>query len=464
LTQIAGSPDAGGTLAGLGGLQIEKVVWMADENERAVQSTGSPDIASPRAHELEKERERQYHNLLALSRLAAAVSGLGNLDAVLQVALDAVLDIMNGTIGGILLIDEQTRTLSYRVSRGLSAKYAQEVRMSLGEGIAGRVALTGRPILVEDISRDERTGHPDLVRTEGLKAFVSVPLRVGDIVLGVLNVASHLPHQFTRDDSHLLGAIGDQVGVAIEQARLQEHLRKGRERYQKLARQTVVAQEEERKRIAHELHDETSQGLTGVALQLQALIDMAEMSGGQNTELIARLKKVQSLTIHVHTEVSRLINDLRPALLDTLGLVAAIRRYAESTLRPLGINASVESKGVERPLPPEFEATLFRFAQGAIGNIVRHSGAHKATIVLEYLDSELMLQITDDGQGFDVSQVTAIEESGRGRGMVSMKERIRLLDGTCSVESQPGQGTTVWARVPTTGVGKDAEDKGTGSR
>jgi len=436
---------------------------MRDEKDGAVQPTGSPD-ATGHAHELENDRDRQYRNLLALSRLSAAVSGLGNLDAILQVALDAVLDIMNGTIGGILLIDEQTRTLSYRVSRGLSAKYAQEMRLRLGEGIAGRVAQTGRPILLEDLSRDERVGRPDLVRTEGLRAFVSVPLRAGDMVLGVLNVASHMPHQFTRDDSHLLGAIGDQVGVAIEQARLQDHLRKGRERYQKLARQTLVAQEEERKRIAHELHDETSQGLTGVALQLQALIDLAEMSGGQNTEFIARLKKVQSLTVHVHTEVSRLINGLRPSLLDTLGLVAAIRRYAESTLRPLGINVSVGSKGVARPLPPEFEATLFRFAQGAIGNIARHSRANNATVVLEYLDNELLLHITDDGQGFDVSQVTAIEESGRGRGMFSMKERIRLLDGTCSIESRPGQGTTVWARVPNSGVGKDAEDKGTGSR
>lgn len=434
---------------------------MKDGNDRAAQSTGSATFPS---HAQEPETEKQYRNLLALSRVSAAVSGLGDLDAILHVALDNVLEVMNGTIGGILLMDEQTQTLSYRVYRGLSAKYAGEMRLRLGEGISGRVAQSGKSALLEDISNDPLVARPDLVRTEGLKAFVSVPLRAKDMVLGVLNVASHMPHQFTRDDMYLLGAIGDQVGVAIEQARLQKRLRDGRERYQKLARQILVTQEEERRRLARELHDETSQGLAGLSLQLQALINMAEMSGSQNTEFIAGLKKVHSLTVQVHTEVSRLIADLHPSLLDTLGLVPAVRRHAESSLRPLGINISVETKGPVRRFPPEFEATLFRFTQGAVGNIARHSRAKNAVIVLEYQTEELLLQISDDGQGFDVSKITSIEESGRGRGVFSMKERIRLLGGACSIESQPGQGTIVRARVPMSWTSKDAEDQSAGSR
>jgi GAF domain-containing protein len=182
-----------------------------------------------------------------------------------------MLNVMNGTIGGVLLLDEQTQTLSYRVHRGLSPKYAEEMRLSIGEGIASRVAQSGKSILLEDISTDPRAAHPDLIIGEGLKAFISVPLRAKDKILGVINVASHMSHQFTTDDMHLLHSIGDQLGIAIEQAKLYERLRKGRERYQQLARQTLVAQEEERRRIARELHDETSQSLTGLSLSLQAL-------------------------------------------------------------------------------------------------------------------------------------------------------------------------------------------------
>ena len=416
------------------------------------------------AKELESQILRWYHELLALSRVSAALSDLWDLDATLRVALDNVLNIMNGTIGGILLLDEQTQMLSYRVHQGLSTRYVEEMRMSLGEGIAGRVAESGKSILLEDISADPRAAHPDLVSTEGLKAFISVPLRAKDKVLGVINVASRTPHRFTTNDMHLLHSIGDQLGVAIEQTRLYERLRKARGRYRQLTRQTLMVQEEEKKRLARELHDETSQALSGLALQLQALVDTAEMSGSQDAEFIARLKKVQSLVVQVHSEISRLIADLRPALLDTLGLVPAIRQYAETSLRSLGINVSVETKGVDRRLPPEVEAGLFRWAQGAIGNIAQHSKAKNAAIVLEYRDDELFLRISDDGQGFDVSKITDIEESGRGRGVFSMKERVGLLGGTCSIESQPGEGTTVWARVPLDWGDHDAENKSTGSR
>jgi len=408
--------------------------------------------------------EKRYRDLLALSRVSAALSGLGDLDAILKVGLDSVLSIMDGTVGGVLLLDEQTEMLSYRVHRGLSAKYVEEMRMKLGEGIAGRVAQGGKAIMVEDISKDQRAALPALVSTEALKAFISVPLRGEGSILGVINVASYTPHRFTKDDMYLLHSIGDQLGIAIEQARLYERLRKARERLRRLARQNLVAEEDERRRIARELHDETSQSLSGLALQLEALVGMAEMSGRQDAEFVAALKKVQSLTVQVHSEVSRLIADLHPALLDTLGLVPAVRQHAEARLRPLGVEVSVETKGGDRRLPSDFEVALFRFVQGAIGNIAQHSKAKNAVIALEYQHNELLLRISDDGQGFDVSEITDVEESGRGRGLFSMRERVGFLGGTSGIESQLGQGTTVWARVPTGQDIEYAENKSTGSR
>jgi signal transduction histidine kinase len=267
-----------------------------------------------------------------------------------------------------------------------------------------------------------------------------------------MNVASHMPHSFTKEDVHLLHSIGDQLGTAIEQAGLNERLRKARERLRKLARQNLVAEEEERRRIARELHDETSQSLSGIALQLEALMEMAAKSGNPDAKFIDGLKKVQSLTVQVHKEVSRVISNLHPSVLDTLGLVAAVRQHAKNSLQPLNINVTMEVKGTERRFPPDVEAALFRVVQGSIGNIVEHSKAKNASIVLVYQPDEFSLNISDDGQGFDVSKITDVEESGRGRGLFSMRERIGSLGGTSGVESKIGAGTTVWAKIP---IGQD---------
>lgn len=418
------------------------------------------DITAQR--ELETQILRRYHELLALARISAAVSEWQDLDAILSVALDNMLELVNGTIGGILLLDEESGTLSYHVHRGLSGKYASEMRLTLGEGIAGKVAQTGQPILLEDISKDPRTARPDLVSKEGLKAFVSVPLRAKYNVLGVMNVASHLGRRFTTDDMHVLNSIGDQVGTAIEQARLYERLHRARERYRMLLQHALTAQEEERKRIARELHDETSQSLTGLALNLRAATEMVEM-GIANAEIAASLKKAHFLAVQTGTEISKLINDLRPTLLDALGLVPAIRQYAETNLEPRGINVSLESKGIDERLPSEVEVGLFRVAQGAISNIARHSDAKNATISLERSASEVVLRVEDDGKGFDVGEITGVDESGRGAGLFGMKERVNLVGGTCAIESQPGQGTKVVVRVPRIGGVADEEDKSAGS-
>jgi signal transduction histidine kinase len=113
--------------------------------------------------------------------------------------------------------------------------------------------------------------------------------------------------------------------------------------------------------------------------------------------------------------------------------------------------------------PPEVEAAFFRFIQGAVGNIAQHSKSKNATIVFEYKLDEFSLIISDDGQGFNVAEITDVEESGRGRGLFSMRERIGFLGGTSGIESEIGKGTTVWARVP---IGQEieyAENKGSGS-
>ena len=420
------------------------------------------DVSAER--ELETQILRRHHQLLALSHISGAVSGLWDLDAILRVALDNVLEMVNGAIGGILLLDEQTETLQYRIQRGLSAKYAEEMRMRLGEGIAGRVAQTGEPMLLEDISRSPHVAHPDLVSAEGLKGFVSIPLKAKDRIVGVMNIASQVAGRFAADNVSLLNSIGDYLGTAIEQAKLYEGARMGRERYQRLLQHALTTQEEERKRVARELHDETSQALTSLTLNLQAIIGMAEMRDIGDAEFMDKLRTTHSYAVRAGDEIVKLMKELRPTLLDELGLPAAIHRYAKDTLQTQGINISAEFSGADKRFSPEVEVTLFRIAQGALGNILQHSEARNASINLECNARECLLNIKDDGKGFDVSKLTRVDPSGRGTGLFTMKERAKLVGGSCRVESRPGQGTKVRVKIPVARDVADEEDKGASGR
>ncbi|MFU8796082.1 MAG: GAF domain-containing protein [Dehalococcoidia bacterium] len=434
---------------------------MKDRN--AVNRADSASGGSALSGQVDNGVEHYQNSLAALSRVSAALSGLHELDAILKIGLDNVLTIMNGSVGGVMVLDQAGQTLSYVVYHGLSDEYAREMRLKLGEGIAGEVARSGRAALLEDISSNPDAARLDLIGSEGLRAFISVPLRARDSVLGVMNVASHLPHRFSKEDAHLLHSIADQLGIAIEQARLHERLRKARGRLRKLARQNMAAEEEERRRIARELHDETSQSLSGIALQLEALIAMSSERGEQDRRLFSGLKKVQALTLEVQKEVNRVVSNLHPVVLDTLGLAAAVRQHAKDRLQPLGIDVITRVKGTETRFPPDVEAALFRVVQGAVGNIAEHSRAQNASVMLVYEPDRFSLYITDDGQGFDVSRITDVEESGRGRGLFSMRERIGFLGGTSGVESSIGEGTTLWARIP---VGQDityGRNKSTGN-
>jgi len=409
--------------------------------------------------ELENQILRSHHHLHALNRISSATSGLWNLDAILNIALDTVLEIINATTGGVLLFHGQTQKLSYRVYRGLSAKYVEQMEMSLGEGVAGKVAETGEPIVLENISSDPRAAHPDLVSTEGLGGFISVPLKAKDRVLGVMNIASHVPGKFSADDMFLLNSIGCQLGTAIEQARLYQRLEMGKERYQTLLQHALTAQEEERKRIARELHDETSQALTSLTLNLQAAITKAEIDGVEDADFIGKLRKIQSLAVHTQNEISKLMKELRPTLLDELGLPAAISRYAKDSLESLGTKVFTEFEGVEERLPTEVEVTLFRIAQGTVGNILEHAEAKNVSISLECNASECVLEVNDDGKGFDVNKITRVDKGGRGAGLFTMKERARLIGGACNIRSRPGKGTRIAVKIPLRGFMADAEDK-----
>ncbi len=212
---------------------------------------------------------------------------------------------------------------------------------------------------------------------------------------------------------------------------------------EELLRKVISAQEDERKRLARELHDETSQTLSALAMKIETALAASPPGPPRD-----RLVEARALTVRTIDELHRLIFDLRPSVLDDLGLLSAIRWYAERHLEPLGIIVQFEASGFERRLIPELETALFRVAQEAITNIAKHADAETVLIQCLERDDRVTIEIEDDGKGFAPASLPPPAARERGLGLMGMRERVELFGGTIELDSAPGQGTRVSVGVP----------------
>jgi signal transduction histidine kinase len=206
-------------------------------------------------------------------------------------------------------------------------------------------------------------------------------------------------------------------------------------------RKVITAQEDERKRIARELHDETTQSLAVLLMGLEAAGQA--LRGGK----VPRLDEVKAVAVRTLEDVHRLILDLRPSVLDDLGLFSAIRWYADRVLESRGISARCEFGEMERPIPPEMETALFRICQEAMSNVGRHSQATAVLVQVAPEGDGVRVEIEDDGKGFDV-EAAQRREGRRPWGLLGIRERAGILGGTATIESAPGQGTRVLVHIP----------------
>ncbi len=208
-----------------------------------------------------------------------------------------------------------------------------------------------------------------------------------------------------------------------------------------LLRHIVIAQEEERMRIARELHDETSQLLTAFHLNLATLHKRLEQPT-ESRELIDRLRQLcQEMSQSIH----RILHDLRPSQLDHLGLTSALQHLAEESMKDLGLEVTFDVHGTRRRLDPVTETVIYRVAQEALTNVSRHAQTQRAWLCLEYQAQQLILRIRDAGIGFEPSQPF---NNGRGLGIAGMRERVEALGGILRLESAPGKGTLVQVTIP----------------
>lgn len=216
-----------------------------------------------------------------------------------------------------------------------------------------------------------------------------------------------------------------------------------------LLQKVVSAQEGERQRIARELHDGTGQILTALGLGLAA----AGESVKSNPDLAAsQLSELKHLNAEALQELHDLIGDLRPAVLDDLGLIPALKGQIREFEARTGVEATFSIEGKRRPVRPDIETIVFRIGQEALTNIAKHANAKYASVELCYNDQVLQLVVQDDGKGFDPSEALHVDGPRRAWGLLGMQERVALVGGTCKIVSQPGLGTRIEATIPRIGL------------
>lgn len=420
-------------------LMIPRVIWISSHpvdaalEAVAVGMVGAVAVWMIEARDREKRvRQMMLEKVEIASGIASTASQSLNLDEILEKGLAKVLEggralglLEAEPRGSIFLLGQGGQRLHLKAQQGLSSQAALRMVEAMQPGSwAGWREVVCRE--VSDGSGRDGDGN-------GSGFYVFVPLKVRERVLGIMVLGLRRERRIEEDERQLLASIGDQIGMAIENARLYEALHF-------YVRQITRAQENERKRIAQELHDETIQMLVAISRRLEGLMGIPQ----EWPQLLPRLQQLQEL-------VRGTMQDLRPPVLDDLGLVAGLRALMDDLMEADGTKLELFVTGEVHPLTSEEELTLFRIAQEALNNVCRHARASRAWVTLEFRPGALRMTIQDDGCGFDAPE--RVEEyltTGR-LGLVGMHERARLLGGTLLIRSAPGSGTTITVDVPVQG-------------
>jgi signal transduction histidine kinase len=359
--------------------------------------------------------------------LGQRVTSILDLEVLLPEACRLIAEAFDYDLVGINLLDPlDARRLFQAAAFPPERRLPRSFRVLLGLGLTGWVARHGRPCLVNDVKNDPR--YVLGPGREQVRSELDLPLKLGRRTIGVLNVESERLDAFGASDVPYLQGLAGQLAQAIDNARLAADSRQ-------------LAAAEERARLARDLHDETIQALVALGRQLDLLgLDLS------HEDLAAeRLERIQTLLASTLEGVRRMSQNQRPAALEDLGLVAALRAHTEAW-SDLGLNVTLEINGVPRRLSPAIEYAVYRVAQEALSNVARHAGIAEVDVELRFSADELCLTVTDAGHGFSTRRTPA------GQGLLGMRDRAAEIGAELEITSpaSTGHGTRVRLWVPLT--------------
>lgn len=373
--------------------------------------------------ELEKRVIDRTRKLAALYEVTAVANKSLELKLTLKLSLERLLNAMRIAAGAIHLLDEQDQTtLSLATEQGLLPNMVASLgALPSDQGLAGLVIEQNKPVLIADLETDPQT--PPAIRGSQFNTYVGVPIRARGQALGVLSILGRSKNQFNEGEVALLTSIADQVGVAVENIRLQ-----------KQAQQAAVMRE--RARLARELHDAVTQSLYSLTLFAEAASELIE--SGNLGAVKHNLRRIGETALQALKEMRLLVYELRPSALERDGLVGALRERLNAVEGRVNVRARLITEDLIE-LPAPVEEGLYRIAQEALNNILKHAAASSVTLYLRANGNRVELEVIDDGTGFDLAQA----EKAGGMGLKNIRERARKIGGSVEINTGPGQGTKI---------------------
>lgn len=398
------------------------------------------------AHDI-TERKQAEHRLREQSRQQAIEAELSVLAVTIQdqpsllsTAAGLVANALEVNYCEVLELIPNGTDLRLCASAGWRGDEIGQVR-TLETGSLAHAALNANKPVIRTLPKESRFGGPKWLHEHGVVSGTNVSIPGKDGPWGVLGVYTTATRTFSRDDVNFLQTVSSILGTAIERMQTESVLRSANQSLRLLSRQLLQVQEDDRRAIARDLHDEIGQSLTAIKLN----VERAQRTGDRDAR--ARiLRDCAQITDRVLGQVRSLSLDLHPSILDDLGLPFALKWYADLQGERAGLKVELTVEPSLPRLPQEVEVACYRIAQEALTNVVRHARASLAGIVLKQDSARVELCITDDGVGFVVG---GPQTDGRTSvGLASMQERAKLLGGTVKITSAPHCGTTVVATLP----------------
>ncbi len=441
----------GAEVVGRGELDYKIKMETGDEIQQLAEQFNAMTMALKESYaDLERkveERTRQERlraeQLRTLNEVSRKISSVVKLDELLLHVGNLLRETFNYHNVNIFLLDPESGGLVLKAVclSGQKAIIPVEVPLEVGgSSIVGWVAQTGEPILANDISEEPR--YKAVEALKDIKSELAVPVKLGDKVLGILDIESTEVDAFDEADLFTAQTLADQLAIAIENARLYEETRH-------------MAVMEERNRMAREIHDTLAQGFSGIIMQLEA----AEQALGEDMAAVERhINQARSLARKSLAEARRSVWNLRPQALEQFPLPEALKHEVDKFAQVSGVSAEFQVVGAKRSLPAEVEAVLLRICQEALTNVRKHAGASEVEVRLVFDEEAVELVVSDNGRGFEAKVPSEEEVRKRGTfGLISMRERARSIGGHFEILSESGKGTIVRVTVPLQEVGSGAD-------
>ncbi|MCX5858401.1 MAG: GAF domain-containing protein [Proteobacteria bacterium] len=389
-----------------------------------------------------QEEQKQKNELRTLRDIALVIASEPDLDRIFSLIIRQGRRLLGAESGGIGIWDEKRNGFTIAQAVNIDA-WLKKILIPAHIGTTALILKTQRVTAISNYQR-MKNAMPEF-RKSGLLGMIGSPIRVDGKIFGIIAFGTRRPgRKFGREEKNLLELLAEHASVAIQNARFRKTRQEYETRLHQLSQGIISAQEEERRRIARELHDEHGQAVALIKLRL----DHLNQNWGKKLPPPVRreIAEVNQLLARNIQDIRRLITVLRPSMLDDLGLVPTLRWWLSRFQDETGIETGLSLPRKWERLPGRMETAIYRIIQESLTNAARHSAATRVQVSLEKKDGRIMAEIEDNGIGFRVEKV--LSQPGGSVGLMGIEERVALLGGKSAIKSQPGKGARIRVELP----------------